>query len=257
MISLVPEGEEWRLDAVAGFTRCTPGKTVPCGKVCRTPKNCKKGGKGRASISKEAIQEYASARRSQRKPKDEKRSPLTSTEVTSIIQDAAAKRIMPRDLKRGQTVKFMQWGMIDGDGVIPVYEREAVITSISPSKVTFKPLHPNEGGQRPTSKLQIFSDGKIADGQFYESTAQPVLSHVLDRGRKAFSDLERLIQESASEESATKDRDWYFRASQRNADIRTARREIEIAEKTAQGLTRRDSLVIRIGNIHRKYQRAL
>lgn len=58
-----------RLDARAGFTTCTPGRTVPCGKVCRTPANCRKGKPGKErieKIGKEALKEYAAARRSQR-----------------------------------------------------------------------------------------------------------------------------------------------------------------------------------------------
>lgn len=58
-----------RFDARAGMTLCTPGKTVPCGKVCRTPQNCKKRkgetGKDRLNrIGKENLKEFAEARRS-------------------------------------------------------------------------------------------------------------------------------------------------------------------------------------------------
>lgn len=59
-----------RLDARAGMTLCTPGKTVPCGKVCRTPANCKKGKAGKErvkTIGKEALKEYAEAQKIQKR----------------------------------------------------------------------------------------------------------------------------------------------------------------------------------------------
>lgn len=76
-----------RFDATAGQKQCTPGKTVPCGNVCRAPQNCKKGknvagsatrmGKGAntsnrvAAIGKENLQEFAAAQRAKKgmKPK--------------------------------------------------------------------------------------------------------------------------------------------------------------------------------------------
>lgn len=55
-----------------GFIRmdaCTPGRTVPCGKVCRTPANCAKGKSGAERtkrIGAEALQEHLKARQSMR-----------------------------------------------------------------------------------------------------------------------------------------------------------------------------------------------
>lgn len=89
-----------RMDARAGMTLCTPGKTIPCGKVCRTPPNCKKGGKGRAALTTEAIKEYAAAKRAQRNATKEPAiapPPKRSTKKAAAAAPKGVAKTAPRD----------------------------------------------------------------------------------------------------------------------------------------------------------------
>lgn len=110
-----------RMDAVkegtrAGMTLCTPGKTVPCGKVCRTPKNCKKGSKGRESLSKEAVKTYAEAKRSQRQSKNRRDRPKTIEFDTSAKPLKTQKELQSQAEKltpilKGKSVSYSDGGI--------------------------------------------------------------------------------------------------------------------------------------------------
>lgn len=94
-----------RLDAIAGFTRCTPGKTVPCGRVCRQPKNCAKG-KGTAErknrIGEANLNEFREARRSHLSKKKQSASKTSEQQLADVALSRWG------DLSEAKRSKFLQ-----------------------------------------------------------------------------------------------------------------------------------------------------
>lgn len=91
---LVDENGFIRVDATAGKKNCTPGKTVPCGNVCRTPANCKKSStRDRIqTIGKENLKEFAEARRKEKASDWKERRSQKQQEIQSLSTQRGVKK---------------------------------------------------------------------------------------------------------------------------------------------------------------------
>jgi hypothetical protein len=174
-----------------------------------------------------------------------KRSDFDSKEAALTV--AKANPIEPMSMKRGQKAKFLEYGRVDENGVLSVYERDVVITSVNPSKrrITFKPAEANAGGQRPTSTVGVDKNGKLDAGTFHSAESQPKLAFQISRARTAEQELKQINEDvdkasltlknqisGGSGVSTSEDRQRYLNASN-NANYaresqRRAQREIEL-----------------------------
>lgn len=103
-----------RFDAKAGTKNCTPGRTVPCGNVCRQPRNCAKG-KGiaerKARIGEDHLKEFAEVRKTQLS----RSSPVKAKSEKERVQRSPQSVKQPPKSQHSQPTLTTSRGIGEGD----------------------------------------------------------------------------------------------------------------------------------------------